>query len=447
MPKNKVGAHIRAEAAKTVHAVISNGRSLDAALSNSEKKSKTVDHSLLRLLCYGTLRYYFRLRGQLNFLLTRPLKAKDRVIESLLLVGMFQITDTRVPNHAAVSSAVEAARILGKPQYTKLVNGVLRNYVRHGIRDKDPEDPEGQLNHPQWLIERLRRDWPDDWLEIIGANDARAPMWLRINRTKAPTVEYLNRNSIKGKVLRGFDQAIRLDKPMPVNVLPGFLEGHVSVQDAAAQLAGPWLIGDGGKFILDACAAPGGKTGHLLEIMRSGGALTAVDSDPNRIVKVEETAARLGRDATIVVADSARSSEWWDGRYFDRILLDAPCSATGVIRRHPDIKILRRDDDIAVLAAKQLKMLKELWVTLEPGGRLLYVTCSVLSEENEEVVQIFLDKHDDAKENRLLPNNNIRALMRKRQVGYQILPGTEDVDGFYYACLEKLCSKTNERHV
>jgi len=446
MDKNKLGAHIRAEAAKTVHAVISNGRSLDAALSRAEKQSKAADHSLLRLLCYGTLRYYFRLRGQLKFLLMRPLKAKDRVIESLLLVGMFQITATRVPNHAAVSSAVEAARILGRPQHTKLINGVLRNFVRQCIGEKYPEDQEGQLNHPQWLIKRLRKDWPDDWLEIIEANDSRGPMWLRINSNKVLTAEYLSLNALEGRLLTGFDHAIRLEKPMPVDVLPGFLEGHVSVQDAAAQLSAPWLVGDGGKLILDACAAPGGKTGHLLEIMGPDAALTAIDSDPNRLVKVEETAARLGRDATLIVADSARPSEWWDGQYFDRILLDAPCSATGVIRRHPDIKILRRNDDIEVLAANQLRMLMGLWATLKSGGRLLYVTCSVLSEENEEVVQIFLDQHDDAKENRLLPNNNIRALMRKRQVGYQILPGTEDVDGFYYACLEKLCSKTNERH-
>ena len=446
MSKKKLGAGIRAEAARAIDNVVSGGRSLDVALVRAEEKVARADRPLLRALCYGSLRYYFRLRAHLKFLLNRPLKPQDSVIESLLLVGIFQLADTRVPDHAAVSSTVDAARLLGKPQHTKLVNAVLRNFVRTDIADMKPESSEDQLNHPSWLIRRLRQDWPDDWLQILEANDDRGPMWLRVNGKKAIMSKYFEQNSISGRLLAGVDHAIRLETPLPVYELPGFMEGRVSVQDAAAQIAAPWLVGDGGKFILDACAAPGGKTGHLLELMRPDGNLTAIDSDPLRLAKVKETVARLGGTATTIVADAITPKEWWNGQYFDRILLDVPCSASGVIRRHPDIKVLRRNEDISSLAATQLRMLTALWTTLQQGGRLLYVTCSVFSEENEDVVKTFLDSNEDATENGMLPNNNIRALMRRRSTGYQILPGTEDVDGFYYACLEKLRTEPNERN-
>jgi 16S rRNA (cytosine967-C5)-methyltransferase len=222
--------------------------------------------------------------------------------------------------------------------------------------------------------------------------------------------------------------------------LPGFAEGDASVQDAAAQIAARWLMNGEPRRVLDACAAPGGKSGHLAELGGDGFDLVAVDSDAERLERVRENHARLGLDATIVAGDASNPGEWWSGELFDAILLDAPCSATGVIRRHPDIKLLRRDTDIDELSALQEKILNALWPTLAPGGRLLYATCSVLAAENDLVVGSFLEAHGDAEEDAVLPNYNIRDVMRARACGYQVLPGTADMDGFYYACLVKKVS-------
>jgi 16S rRNA (cytosine967-C5)-methyltransferase len=233
---------------------------------------------------------------------------------------------------------------------------------------------------------------------------------------------------------------LRLAEPQAVELLPGFAQGDASVQDAAAQVAAPWLMSQGPERVLDACAAPGGKSGHLLELGGAGFALTALDNDAKRIARIRENHERLGFDATIVCGDASKPEEWWDGTPYEAILLDAPCSATGVIRRHPDIKLLRRATDIGELSALQGAILSALWPLLAPGGRLLYVTCSVLEAENNGVVQGFLESTDEAMEDTLLPNNNIRDLMRRRACGYQILPGTADMDGFYYACLVKKVS-------
>jgi 16S rRNA (cytosine967-C5)-methyltransferase len=265
-------------------------------------------------------------------------------------------------------------------------------------------------------------------------------MWLRVNTRKISRDEYLQQLNASGHestTVAGLDQAICLERPMDVAELPGFVDGLVSVQDAGAQLAAPWLLADGGDRILDACAAPGGKTGHLLELAGPGAALMAIDVDAERLAAVRQNLERLQLNATVTRSDASNPYTWWDGNQFDRILLDAPCSATGVIRRHPDIRLLRRPDDIASLASQQSGMLKALWLLLEPGGRLLYVTCSVLKEENEAVVQAFLQQHDDAEEVQVLPNNNIRDLMCRQKYGYQVLPGTRGLDGFYFACLHK----------
>jgi 16S rRNA (cytosine967-C5)-methyltransferase len=238
-------------------------------------------------------------------------------------------------------------------------------------------------------------------------------------------------------LLPGFPQAIRLAEPRPAAELPGFGDGLVSVQDAAAQLAAPWLLTDGGERVLDACAAPGGKTGHLLELLPPEAVLTAVDANPDRLAVAGENLERLGLSASLLCADASQPDDWWDGKPFDRILLDAPCSATGVIRRHPDIPLLRRADDIDAVAGQQRQLLSALWRTLAPGGRLLYVTCSVLPEENEAVVGDFLGQQPGAEERSLLPDYNIRDVMRRRACGYQILPGDRGLDGFFYACLGK----------
>lgn len=438
MSELKSGARLRAEAAKAIDAVVSEGRSLNAVLVETEERISTDDRALLRMLCYGTLRFHWRLRAQLRQLVERPLKARDSVIESLLAVGLFQLSDTRVPDHAAVSTTVEAARLLRRPKYKGLINAVLRNYLRQDMKKSEPTDEQSRFNHPAWLIKRLQTDWPKHWQQIAEANNDRAPMWLRVNNRHTGAAQYIEESAPGAQKLQGLEQAVRLRQPLPVEELPGFSEGRVSVQDAAAQLAAPWLLAGGGTRILDACAAPGGKTGHLLELMAPDAALTAIDQDAARLAGVAQNLARLKLDATVRVGDASNTKDWWDGRLFDRILLDAPCSATGVIRRHPDIKLLRREADIATLAALQRAMLEALWAVLRPSGRLLYVTCSVLAEENDALVGGFLAANDDAREDKALHNNNIHDLMYEKTCGFQVLPGTAGLDGFYFACLEKM---------
>jgi 16S rRNA (cytosine967-C5)-methyltransferase len=268
-------------------------------------------------------------------------------------------------------------------------------------------------------------------------------MWLRVNSSRQSAAEYRRRLAavaIDAELLEGVPDAVRLIEPQAVENLPGFADGDASVQDAAAQIAARWLMAKSPQRVLDACAAPGGKSGHLHELGGADFDLTAIDNDADRIERVRENHERLGSNATIMVADASKLEEWWDGEVFDAVLLDAPCSATGVIRRHPDIKLLRRASDINDLGALQRAILSALWPSLAPGGRLLYVTCSVLSAENDGVVCEFLETNDDAEEDPVLPNNNIRDLMRRKACGYQVLPGTADMDGFYYACLEKKVS-------
>ena len=440
MSETKSGARLRAEAAKVVNAVVAQGRSLNAVLRDLDEQINPADRPLVKMLCYGTLRHHFRLRADLMKLLERPLKVRDSVIESLLAVGLFQLIDTRIPDHAAVSMTVEAARVLRRPKYAGLINAVLRNYLRQEIGRQEAGDDESRFNHPAWFIDALREDWPDDWQQILEANDDRAPMWLRVNQNRTTTADYLDRLAQPDDgqaVLSGFTHAIRLAKPIPVAELPGFADGDVSVQDAAAQIAAPWLLMGGGSRILDACAAPGGKTGHLLELASLDSTLTAIELDPERLASIHENLERLRLDATVLAADASKPKGWWDGQAFDRILLDAPCSASGVIRRHPDIKLLRRASDIDALAGLQTELLEALWPLLAPSGRLLYVTCSVLAAENDAIVGDFLARHSDAREDRVLPNYNIRDLMVEKTCGFQVLPGSQGLDGFYFACLER----------
>ena len=437
------GARTRAVAAEVVDAVVSGGQSLDAAIAEREARVAPDDRSLFRMLCFGALRNHWQLQHWIGQLLDRPLKKRDSVVNALLAIGLFQLTNTRIPDHAAVSQTVEAARQLRRPKLAGLLNACMRRFGRDRLSAQTATTDEARWNHPQWLIERLQADWPDDWEAILDANDARAPMWLRANSRRQSAAEYVARLAAVDKtaeLLDGVPDAVRLAEPCGVEDLPGFLEGDVSVQDAAAQIAARWLMATGPQRVLDACAAPGGKSGHLLELGGEGFALTAIDSDARRLELVRGNHERLGLAATIAVADASNPKDWWDGTPVDAILLDAPCSATGVIRRHPDIKLLRRDSDIETLSALQGAILSALWPLLAPGGRLLYVTCSVLAAENNGVVQGFLEANDDAAEDAVLPNNNIRDLMRRKACGYQVLPGTAGMDGFYYACLVKKVS-------
>jgi 16S rRNA (cytosine967-C5)-methyltransferase len=446
MNKPSTGARVRAAAADAVHGVLVDGRSLDVALAAAEEQVAPGDHALLRMLSFGTLRSCWQLQEWAAALVERPLRKRDSVIQSLLLVGLFQLTDTRIPDHAAVSATVEAARALRRPKFAGLVNAVLRRFMRESMAAATPGTDEARFNHPSWLIDAIQNDWPDDWQAILAANNERAPMWLRVNSQRITAADYqarLKALELAADLQPGWPQALCLSQPIAVAGLPGFDAGDVSVQDAAAQLAAPWLLDGQGGRILDACAAPGGKSAHLKELAGDGIDLTCVDIEADRALSIASNLERLGLAATIKVGDASNPEQWLDPDQpatacFDGILLDAPCSASGVIRRHPDIKHLRRASDIDQLASLQAAILRALWPLVAPGGRLLYVTCSVLSRENDAVVRDFVAVHPDARENHMLQNNNIRAVMRQKPCGYQILPGTAGLDGFYFACLEKV---------
>ncbi len=441
------GAKVRAVAAEIVDAVLHAGRSLDATILEYESRVAGKDQGLLRMMCFGCLRQHWLLQHWADQLLSKPLRKRDQVINSLLLIGLYQMVAMRVPDHAVVSETVDAVRVLKRPKMAGLVNACLRRFKRDNLATQEVSSEEPLWNHPQWMIDLLRNDWPDDWRDILSANNERAPMWLRANAQRTTVSKYLTQlqqAGIGASQQIGLLDAVQLDSPMAVTDLPGFSSGDVSVQDGAAQIAARWLLDGLDESepcrVLDACAAPGGKTAHLLEIGGENIDLTVVDNDEQRLPRVRENLQRIGRDATIYCADASNSEEWWDGQPFDRILLDAPCSASGVIRRHPDIKLLRRPADVQRLSQLQASILGELWALLRPGGTLLYATCSVLAAENDVVIDQFLEEHGDAVENDVLPNNNIRDLMRKKARGYQILPGTADMDGFYYAALTKKVS-------
>ncbi len=415
-------------------------RYLDTALAQSlatlPDRQKT-DAALIQEMAYGVLRWFHQLDAVAALFLDKPLKTKDRDIHLLLLIGLYQLRHMRVARHAAVTETVEAAAALKKIWAKNFLNACLRSYLREEARAQAAvaARPSASFSHPDWLIDEIRRDWPEDWGEILAANNERPPMVLRVNRRRQSREQYLARLAeagIAAKALPLADTAVLLDKPVAVNDLPGFAQGDVSVQDAAAQFTAALLDAQPGERVLDACAAPGGKTGHLLEYTPGLAELVALDKEPARVALIEENFARLGLNVKTMTGDAANPDSWWDGRPFDRILADVPCSATGVIRRHPDIKLRRRPEDLPKLVAAQARLLEGLWPLLKAGGKLLYVTCSILSEENEKQLAAFLVRHPEARETALPPNAG-----RARTIGRQILPGERGMDGFYYACIGK----------
>lgn len=421
----------------TVDQVLVHGRSLSDVLPEAAPRLNDATHNaLLQELVYGTLRWIPQLEAVAHQLLHKPLKNKDSDVFALLLVGLYQLIHMRVAPHAAVSLSVAAAEELKKEWAKGLLNALLRGYQR------DPEllqrahcAESAAFAHPDWLLRRLKKDWPEDWSAIAAANNARPPMTLRVNRRRQSRDVYLaqlQQAELDARVHAEAPDALILSAPVDVDRLPGFARGFVSVQDAAAQLAAVLLDAQPGERVLDACAAPGGKSAHLLERQPDLAELVAVDRDAQRMRRVSETLRRLELVATCVVGDAGDVSSWWDGRLFDRILLDAPCSATGVIRRHPDIKMLRQAEDIAQVVAEQARLLAALWTTLRPGGLLLYATCSVLRDENDGQLRRFLDAHPDAMHEPIVVQWG-----RACEVGRQILPGEADMDGFYYACIRK----------
>ena len=426
----------RAAAVDVLLAVLNRGRSLDHALAEHGPRGEDPrENALCRAIAYGVLRHHRRLGAVRDQLLRSPLKSRDRDMALLLETGLFQLTGMDVPAHAAVSETVAVARRRGKPWAAKLINAVLRRFQRDqsACLQAVDADPACRESVPDWLLARLQRDWPDDWPALLAAQNTRAPMTLRVNRRRCSRDAYRDRLAAAGIDARALvvaEDALVLEAPVAVDALPGFAAGDCSVQDGVAQWAARLLGAAEGDRVLDACAAPGGKAAHVLE--RTPARLLAVDIDAERLQRVEATLARLGLSAAVRAADAADPGQWSADERFDRILIDAPCSGTGVIRRHPDIKWLRREADIEALAARQRALLQTLWPHLAAGGRLVYCTCSVLRAENESVIEAFVGDQDDVT---VVPP----ALPIGRSVGHghQVLTGKAGVDGFYYACLDK----------
>jgi len=438
------GAPALAGAARVVAAVALQGRSADAALAAQDLAA---ERSQVRAIALGTLRWYLRLAPAVDSLLTRPAGLAP-AIRALLIASAHQVEYSRNVPEQTVDAAVDAARLLAGERATALVNAVLRRYVagHAALLARLDADPAVRTAHPAWLIEALRLAWGERAAGILDANNAHPPMTLRVDLSRGTRAAYRLRlldAGIESQEIQWCDSALTLNHPVPVERLPGFMEGLASVQDAGAQLAAALLAPEPGMRVLDACAAPGGKTGHLLERLGPGADLTAVDVEASRVERLRENLARLRREAHVSVADVREPAGFWDGRPFERILVDAPCSSTGVIRRHPDIKLLRRPGDLPALAAGQLAILSAAARMLAPGGRLLYGTCSVLPGENEAVVARVLEAHPELTVAKMPRAASIAPGALDRSPGIQLLPGAEaGTDGFYYACLEKTTAGT-----
>ncbi len=429
-----MGPNVRASAARVLGQVL-NGRSLNQVLPPAVAQLPEDNRALLQQLCYGSLRRAPELQALLAQLLDKPLKPKDRDVEGLLLLGLYQLEDTRIPDHAAVAETVSAAVKLKKPWAKGLCNALLRRFLRERETLKAALNESAASAHPDWLYRELAQHWPDDLAQILDANNRQPPMTLRVNQLLGNREEYLRQLSAANIPARPgalCPQAIYLESPLDVNKLPGFGRGSVSVQDEAAQLAAALVAAASGDKVLDACAAPGGKSCHILETQPALGQLIAADADTDRLLKVEQNLERLRLRASCVTADASAPTELTGLAPFDRILVDAPCSATGVIRRHPDIKLLRRAEDIASLAALQLSILRGLWPLLRSGGRLVYATCSVLPQENDSVISAFCQQQADAQLCEIEADWG-----RATTCGRQLLPQTGGPDGLYYAILVK----------
>lgn len=434
-----VAAQVLAEAAGVVQAVLEEGRNADDALARFELHPQ---RRAIRAVALGTLRWLSRCDALVAPLLARSPQQTASLLRALLCVAVHQLQHSRNPPESTVSAAVNAARLAGLAHAASLVNAVLRRFLREReeLVAAVDQEPAVRHAHPHWLVDALREAWPDCWESLLEANNGHPPLTLRVDVARIPRDEYLQQlqqAGIEAQPVPWLPTAVIISRPVAVEKLPLFREGLVSVQDASAQLAARLLAPQDGERVLDACAAPGGKSGALLELA-PGLRLTALDVDAQRMQRVAENLQRTGHVAGLVVADLAGEPRWWDGTPFDAILLDAPCSATGVIRRHPEIKWLRRAGDIAALAAQQLQLLERCWAMLRPGGRLVYVTCSMLPAENSAVVARFLAGRPDARE---VEPEAAGAPLRHCGPGWQILPlGQAAGDGFYYACLQRLAS-------
>jgi 16S rRNA (cytosine967-C5)-methyltransferase len=421
-------------AAKVLTSVIRDGQSLTAALNNTLGVVESdKDRAFIQALCYGVCRNFHRLDYILSQMLDKPLKDLD--VKALALIGLYQLKFMRVKSHAAVSETVLAAR--KKPWAKALINALLRSYLRgqEGFEQKADDVKSALVSHPDWLIQQIEQDWPIQAQQIFQQNNEQPPMALRVNLANISQDQYLQKlrdQGIEAEAVSFCRSAILLNKPAVVDILPGFNEGWVSVQDTAAQLAAELLDVQIGHRVLDVCAAPGGKAAHILEHQPKVRELVAVDIDKLRLQRVNDNFQRLKLSAKLIVGDASKPEDWWDGQLFDRILLDVPCSALGVIRRHPDIKLLRRAEDINTLQVLQQRIMTAVWPLLAPGGIMLYATCSILKQENEQQIEAFLATNANAIE---VPINADWGLVRR--YGRQILTGESVMDGFYYALIRK----------
>lgn len=421
------GAEVRAVAARLVARVIDERVAADELLPAAGLAAR--DQPLLAALVLGSLRWHYRLEWQAQRLLERPLARKMSALAALVRLGLLQLQELRIPEHAAVSATVDAAALIGARNAKGLVNAVLRRFQREReqLSQAALEDPAARFAHPPWLVDAIRADHPRAYDAILMANNALPPLWLRVNPLRTTRADYLDKLAaaeIAAAPSPVVESAVLVAEPVGVESLPGFAAGEVSVQDLSAQRAAHLLEVAAGQRILDACAAPGGKTGHILEAATGHAEVWAVDRDAARLGRVRENLERLGLDARLVAGDATAPEAWWDGKPFDRILIDAPCSATGVIRRHPDIKVLRRPADVDRAVALQARLLRALWPLLAPGGRLVYATCSVLARENDAQIAAFR-----AQEPSIEPAADVASV--------QLLPEEAGGDGFYYAWLRK----------
>lgn len=428
---------VRVVAAQALERIV-RGESLRAAFAASSIKLVDArDRSLLSNLLFEAARWWLRYAAAVTLLLQRPLAARETQAQALLVLGLVQLDVLLLPQYAAVAATVEAMRSIGRPQFAALANALMRRW----LRERDTlvaaldVDTVTRSAHPRWMLDTFEADWPAHADAIVHANNIQAPLWLRANLRKTSRDALLARwrsAGIEARAAAQLDQAIIIAHSTDVTRLPGFVEGEFSVQDGAAQFAASLLDARSGERVLDACAAPGGKSAHILE--HSDAKLLALDSDANRLPRLRENLARLGLQAEVAVGDATRPDDWWDKIPFDRILIDAPCSATGIIRRQPDIKLHRREDDLASLTAMQQRLLEALWPLLALGGRLVYATCSVLQAENSEQIAQFEATRRDARRLSLAPPgwHDVRGF------GAQNLPGEFAMDGFFYAVLEKV---------
>jgi 16S rRNA (cytosine967-C5)-methyltransferase len=426
------GADLRGIAAQALARIVAGQSRRVVFAAMSKKLSDPRDRALLSALLSDGARWWLRFAPAIDALVAHPLRDAD--IQALLVLGLVQLEILQLPDYAAVAATVDATRAMGKPKFAALANALMRRWLRERETHLARLDANmaTRTAHPSWLIDAITRDYPNDVDAILAANNVEAPVWLRVNprrTTRERLVEMFAQSDIACDIVQELPDALILRESRDVTILPGYAEGAFSVQDGAAQYAAVLLDARNGMHVLDACAAPGGKTAHLLE--RADAHVVALDKDASRLERVRENLDRLGLHSELRAGDAGEPGTWWDGVAFDRILLDAPCSATGIIRRQSDIKLHRRESDISPLVATQTRILDALWPLLKRGGRLVYATCSILRAENVRQIGAFLTRHADARE--VLPDLGWHA----SGAGMQNLPGESGMDGFFYAVVEK----------